>query len=330
MRMYLEQLRSFCMVVDQGSYTGAARQLYLTQPAVSQHVRSLEHLFRVRLLQRAGGRMQPTEPGDAVYRHAVEILAQAEAMRSAVLALRGLHGGQVTVVASPSVGNYLLPRIVARFRQHYPEVQVELLIAKGSPQVFEQVLRGSVDYGIALGQQVPRGLQAEPLFSEPVELVVAPNHPMVRRWPNGIPRAALAGLPLVAMPSRISISRRLCDEWLRTAGVEPRIEMEFNMTEPIKRVVAAGVGGAFLFAHSVALDVMAGELKILPVIDGPLNAQFVLVSPPQHSLNPAARAFLDAVIVGLQENDLVSNVNAAAAQRFARRRRPAPARADSA
>ncbi|HZU08129.1 MAG TPA: LysR family transcriptional regulator [Chloroflexota bacterium] len=313
--MYLEQLRSFCAVIDQGSYTRAARQLSLTQPAVSQHVRSLEQLFGIPLVQRVGGRMQPTEAGEAIYRHAAEILAQADAMRSAVLALKGLQGGRVTIGASPSVGNYLLPQIVVRFRRRYPGVSVQMFIDKGS-RVFEQVLRGAVDFGIALGYQVPRGLHTEPLFCEPVVLVVSPSHPIVRRWPKGIPRAALAGLPLVALPAQTAISRRLCDEWLREAGVEPRIEMEFDTTESIKRVVAGGIGGAFLFANSVALDVAAGQLTILPVVDGSLCAQFVVAGRQQQYFTPAARAFLEAAVAGLQENRLVSNVNTNVVKQF--------------
>src|SRR5207253_1831874 len=133
------------------------------------------------------------------------------AMQSVILALKGLHGGQVSVGASPSVGNYLLPQVVARFRQRYPEVRVEMVIQKAA-QVFEQVLRGTIDYGIALGYQVPRGLHAEPLFREPVVLVVAPTHPWVKRWPQGLSRAALAGLPLVALSAETSTTRRLCDE----------------------------------------------------------------------------------------------------------------------
>lgn len=327
--MYLEQLRSFCMVVDQGGYTRAARQLSLTQPAVSQHVRSLEQLFGTPLLQRVGGRTQPTEAGEAIYRHAAEILAQADAMQSAVLALKGLRGGRVMIGASPSVGNYLLPQLVARFRQRHPEVRVQMLIDKGA-RVFEQVLRGTVDFSIALGYQVPRGLHTEPLFCEPVVLVVSPNHPVVRRWPRGIPRAALAGLPLVALSPETAISRRLCDEWLREAGVEPHVEMEFDTTEPIKRVVAGGIGGAFLFANSVALDVAAGQLKILPVVGDPLYAQFVVAGRPRQYFTPAARVFLEAVVAGLQENSLVSDVNAGAVKQFMRRKRPAVPRARSA
>jgi DNA-binding transcriptional LysR family regulator len=242
-------------------------------------------------------------------------------MYSAVLALKGLHGGRVRVAASPSVGNYLLPQLVARFRQRYPEVRIEMLIDKGA-RVFDQVLRGAVDYGIALGYQIPSGLHCEPLFREPVHLVVAPANPVVRRWPDGIHRAAIAGLPLVALSAQTAISRRLCDNWLREAGVEPQIEMEFDTTEPIKRVVAGGIGGAFLFASSVALDVEAGKLKILPVLDGPLDAQFVVAGRHRQYLTPAARAFLEAVIVGLQQNDLVSDVNSAAAKQFVRSERP--------
>ncbi|MBI4493933.1 MAG: LysR family transcriptional regulator [Chloroflexi bacterium] len=314
-RMYLEQFRSFCAVVDHGSYTRAARQLHLTQPAVSQHVRSLELAFGLPLLERLGGRVQPTEAGALVYRHGVDILVQVDALRGELAALRGLSGGQVVLGAGPAPGNYVLPQVVARFRRRHPGLRVELRVDT-APRIFEQVLRGTVDFAVVVGVQMPHGLATEPLYRDPLVLVVAPEHPILRRWPRAMPRAALASLPLVVLSQETTVTRRLCDEWLREAGIEPRIEMEFESMEPIKRVVANGMGAGFVFYSSVALEVAAGRLKVLDVAGPPLFGQFVLARRVRQHLAPAAQAFLQALVADLQTDGLVEAVNLQAVERF--------------
>lgn len=315
--VYIEQLRSFCAVVDLGSYTRAAAQLHLTQPAVSQHVAALERAFALPLLERAGGRIRATEAGLTVYRHAAEILARMENLRSDIAALKSLQGGQITVGAGISAGYYVLPQIVARFRKRYPEVQVVLRVAN-APRIFEDIIEGSVDFGIVLGYQVPPGLVIEPLYHDPLVLVISPDHPTAHCWSGRLPRAVLASLPLVALSSETTLAGRLCEDWLHQAGIEVQVEMEFDSAEPVKRVVAAGMGAAFLFHSNVAEEVAAGQLKILELATPPPVGQYLLARHPRLRPSPAARALVEVIVEGLQEERFVADINQQAALRFVR------------
>jgi DNA-binding transcriptional LysR family regulator len=314
--VYLEQLRSLCAVIDYGSYTQAARELHLTQPSVSQHVRSLEQALSVRLLDRIGGRMQPTEAGEVVYQHAREILDRYDNMRRAIGAIRGLQEGHLVVGTGVAPGNWVLPRIVARFQSLHPGVRFELRVEHAT-QIYERILRGSVDFGVLIGHEIPQGVIVEPLYRDRLVLVMASDHPLFKRWPRALPPAALADVPFISSTLRGSHLTRMCDEWLHEKGIVPRIRMEFHNTEAIRRVIPAGIGAAILFYSHVAPDIAAGMLKIVDVKGPPLYAQFVLARRPLQPISPAARSFLRFLVRGLQQETLVEEINVHAAERFA-------------
>ena len=290
--MNTDQVRCFCAVVDQGSVTGAARWLYLSQPAVSQQVQALEQTLGLALLDRSRRPLTPTEAGAAVYHYGVELLERVAAIHNAVDQLKGLHGGRVALAAGIGPGEYVLPPLVARFRRQYPEVRVQLTVVP-TPQVFEQTLRGTVDLGIGLRYHVPDGLVARVLYREDIVLVVGPRHHWARRGRQPLPLGLLAGQPLVAPGAHSVRVRQYYEERLREVGVEPVVTMEFDTPEAVKRVVAAGEGVAFLSRSNVAAEVAAGLLRIVPLEGWDLYAEFVVVRRPRQYLAPAATALLD-------------------------------------
>ncbi len=312
--MYLEQVRSFCAVVEHGSYTRAARELHLTQPAVSQHVRSLELAFRVPLLSRVGGRMVPTEAGELLLSHGAEILVRMDAIRKGIDALKGLSGGRAVVGASYTAGSYVLPKIVARFRRQCPDVQVVLHVDRARV-IQDQVVRGIVDFGVTVGHGLPVGVVVEPLYRDPMVLVVSPEHDVARESARPLSLRDLARLPLLAL-ERGSLTRQVCDEWLTSLGICPPIDMEFDSIAAMKRVIAEGLGAGLLYYSSVLAEVATGQLRIVEVDAPPLHAQFVLVRRSPERFSPATRELLRALVRDLGEYPHLSDVNREAARRF--------------
>jgi DNA-binding transcriptional LysR family regulator len=312
--MYLEQVRSFCGVVEHGSFTRAARELHLTQPAVSQHVRSLELAFRIPLLDRVGGRAVPTEAGEILFQHGAEILARMDAIRSGIDALKGLSGGRVAVGASNTAGSYVLPKIVARFHRQCPNLQVVLHVERACA-IYEQVLRGTVDFGITVACGQPLGILVEPLYRDQMVLVMSPEHPAGRGLAGPLSPGDLARLPLLAL-DRASLTRQICDDWFASLGICPSIDMEFDSIAAMKRVIAEGLGAGLLYSSSVSAEVAAGLLKIIDVDAPPLYAQFVLVRRPAQRVSPAARELLGALVRELSEHPHLTDVNTEAARRF--------------
>src|SRR5581483_11712498 len=290
--MNTDQVRCFCAVVEHGGFTRAARRLFLSQSAVSQQVQALEQALGVALLDRSRRPPALTEAGEAVYHLGTELLERVTAIHNAVDQLKGLHGGRVALAAGIGPGQYVLPPLVARFRRQYPAVRIELLIVP-TPQVFEQTLRGTVDFGIGLRHHVPEGLEARLLYRDEIVLVVGPGHHWARRGPRPLPLGLLAHQPLIAPGAHSVRVRQYYEERLREMGVEPTILLEFDTPEAVKRVVAAGEGVAFLSRSNVATEVGAGALQVVPVEGWDLHAAFVVVRRPRQYVSPAAQAFLD-------------------------------------
>jgi DNA-binding transcriptional LysR family regulator len=321
--MYIPQLESFRAVVETGSYTVASRNLHLSQPAVSQHIRSLEQGLGVALLQRVGGRMLATEAGLIVYHRCVSILSEYHALRDEVASLRGLHAGRVVFGAGISVGSYVLPRIVAQFRRDFPDVDLKMMV-QPAPNIFDSVQRGVIDFGISFEFEVPETIHAERLYRDQLVLVVGADHPLIDRWKRGIPRAALRNLPLIALADEEHVARRLSAQWLAAHGLEVKIEMVFDSWEAIRSVVSAGYGAAFFLGAIAGKDLAAGRLHTLPLEGPPVYIDYVLATRRQSRLSPATSRFLKHLIAGLKQEQLVLDVNDQALSALSRPGRRAP------
>jgi DNA-binding transcriptional LysR family regulator len=289
--MNAEQLGCLCAVVEAGGFTGAARRLFLSRPAVSQQVRALERELDAVLLDRSRRPVQTTETGEAVYHYGIEVLERLAAMREAVDQLKGLRAGRVRLVAGLGTGLYLLPPVIARFQREYAGVRVDLAVEPAAA-VFERVQRGGAELGITLGHGVPSTLVTRPLYRDPLVLVVGRGHAWARRGARALPLASLARQPLVGLGGPFARSRALLVEGLAAAGLTPRFELQFDNIEAVKRVVATGEGAAFLFESHVAVEVAAGVLERVAVAGLDLHGEFVAIWRPRQYLSPLVQAFL--------------------------------------
>jgi DNA-binding transcriptional LysR family regulator len=305
-----DQVRCFCAVVEHGGFARAGRHLFRSQSAVSQQVQALEQALGLLLLDRSRRPPQLTEAGEAVYQLGTELLERVAAIHNAVDQLKGLHGGRVSVAAGIGPGQYVLPPLVVRFRQRYPEVRVELVVVP-TPQVFEETLRGAVDLGIGLRHEVPEGLEAHLLYRDEILLVVGRRHHWACRGQQPLPLKLLEDQPIVVSGAPSGRVRQYYEESLRAIGVEPRIAYEFDTPEAVKRVVAAGEGAAFLSRSNVATELEAGVLKAVPVEGWDLHAEFVTVQRARQYLSPAVKAFLDFLTASFEGNALPALVGAA-------------------
>src|SRR5688572_24871570 len=143
----LYKLRVFCEVIERQSFTLAADHLFTTQPAVSVHIRSLEHFFGTRLVYREGRRSLPTEAGAAVYRYARGVLRETEQAHALVSELRDAQIGRIAVGATVAVGSYVLPQLISRFKQRNSRADLVLRVAPAAT-VREETLAGQHDFAL--------------------------------------------------------------------------------------------------------------------------------------------------------------------------------------
>jgi LysR family transcriptional regulator, transcriptional activator of the cysJI operon len=286
----LYKLRVFCEVVERQSFTLAAEHLFTTQPALSVHMRSLEQFFGTRLLYREGRRSLPTEAGTAVYRYARGVLHETEQVRALVSELRDAQTGRIAIGATPTVGSYVLPQLISRFKQRNSRADLVLRVAPAAT-VRDETLAGQHDFALVEAGPLPEGLAAEPLRREELVMVAHPDHPLAAR--PAVAWSEVAGQPFVLGPpgaaARALLECQVADDSARGW----QVVLELEQAEAIKRAVQAGMGLAMLFRCEVAQELGLGLLREVRVPAAGLVHEFVLVYRPHKYFSPMTARFLD-------------------------------------
>jgi len=255
--MNLDVLKTFCDLVDAGSFSKAAEINLISQSAVSQQLAKLERTLKTQLMQRGGGLVAPTEAGRALYRGARDILLRYEALvgevRSAASAVRGV----LRVGTIYSVGMYSLDGCFKRFMGEQPEVtlRVEYMRAHG---IYTAVANGELALGVVAYPERQRSIEVIPFETERLVAVFGLNHRLAGR--KVISAKELNGERFVAFEAGIP-TRRQIDRRLKTAGVEVEVTMEFDNNETLKRAVEIGAGVSILPRTVVQREVDAGSLR---------------------------------------------------------------------
>jgi LysR family transcriptional regulator, low CO2-responsive transcriptional regulator len=284
LRISLQKLEVLLNVVRFGGVGRAAEAMYVAQPAVTGHIRSLEERLGARLFYREGHRLFLTPFGEAVYKWAEEVIRVTDEFDRELTDLSSGATGSAAVGAGISVGSYVLPSVLAGFRERNPGAGISLSVAKVD-QVIDEVRRGGVDFAIVTteaGLDLP-GMVVEPIGSEEIVLVAAPEwspcHGMVAL-------ADFATLPLVEMPEGL-LRRNYVTGRLREAGVgEFNVVLELGHPEAAKRAVQDGIGLTLLARAAVEGELAAGTLVEVPIADLELNLPIALVYRQGKELAP--------------------------------------------
>ena len=272
--MELHQLEAFEAVALHRSFTRAAAALFLTQPAVTRQIASLETELHTRLFERLGRSVRLTASGEAFHRYAEQIIRLAREAKEAVMVADTGGSGKFTVGASSTLATYVLPPLLRRFRQAYPFI--EIAIGTGvSAQIVEMVRSGEADVGLVTtenGIAAPvsfaelnrGGLMTTVLADYETGVVVPPLHALAAR--ETVNATELSGVPLILMEPGTNL-RAYVDRLLAGSGVHAQVAMELDNVEAIKRMIEAGLGISLLPMVSVGAEVAAKRLIALPLAD---------------------------------------------------------------
>jgi LysR family transcriptional regulator for metE and metH len=287
----LRQLRTFSEVVRCGSYAAAAQALHLTPPAVTLQMRELEGKAGMPLLERTGSRLEPTEAGREVASAAQRIELAISECADALAALRGLKGGRVSI-GVVSTAKYFAPHALGAFSRAFPSVEIRLEVGNRSA-IVAALEENTLD--LALTGRPPEHLELEkaPIGEHPHVIVAPPEHAHARR--RRLPASVLADETFLVRESG-SGTRILMERFLAEARVTPRIGMEMSSNETIKQAVMAGLGIAFLSAHTVAAELADRRLVMLDIAGLPVVRQWFIVRLSRRRLLPAAQALRQFLI----------------------------------
>lgn len=289
--MDTRQLQAFCIVVERQSFSQAAARLGVTQPAISQQVRALEERLGLRLLDRSGRRVVPTEAGLRLYRGAQRLLALEEQLLEEVAAEEGgALRGRFEIGASTGPGASVVTLLVCEFQRQNPELTIALSV-HDTQHVVELVAARELELGVVGAARRQRSVTFELFFRDEVVLVCPPDHPFAGRT---LSLDELRSEPLVLMQAGAGV-RSVIEEELRRAGVRLRdldVHLELGLQESVKSAVIAGYGVTFISRASIESEVAAGTLAVARV-DGLEPAREIsLVRSAGRAPSRAAEAFL--------------------------------------
>ena len=287
----LHHLRIFYTVATSESFSRAAEKLDVSQPAVSMQVRKLEEALGVSLVQQVGRQLYLTEGGQILSEYAARIFNLVREAEDALAEVQGLRRGHVTVAASSTPGAYVLPPLIARFRQIHPGIDIDLQISN-SHIVLERLQRGEVDFGVigeVPGRSGDQALEFDLLVPDDLVVIVPPGHRFALEGVAGA--AALAGEPLVLREPGSS-QRQVLEARLRELGLQATVALQLGTTDAIKHAVAAGLGVGVLSCFSVTWEVAAGHLAAVAVPELDLHRNLYIARHRDRRLTRAASALV--------------------------------------
>jgi DNA-binding transcriptional LysR family regulator len=289
MAMHIETLKTFCDLVETGSFSKAAALNFVSQSAVSQQVKSLEQRFGRQLIERGQRRgVMPTEAGKTFYADCKEILERYRALEERMRVKSALVADSIRVATVYSVGLHELPRYVKRFIKAYPQVKVHIEYSR-TDKVYEACLNNAIDFGIvALPLRRPN-IAVIPFRNDKLVIVCNPEHRLARR--RRISVGALAGEDFIAFERDIP-TRKTIDRILKQHGVAVNYVMEFDNIETIKRSVEVGIGVSILPETAVANEVKNKLLAALDFTEGVFTRPIGIIHRKGKVFGKAAREFI--------------------------------------
>ncbi|MEY9926453.1 DNA-binding transcriptional LysR family regulator [Catenulispora sp. GP43] len=291
-QLNLHRLSIFLTVVETGGFSAAAQKLYMSQPSVSNHVRNLEQSLQTTLIDRSGPRIRPTAEGEVLVEYARRVFLLTEEAVAAIREVSGVQSGRLEVGGTTTVGTYLLPRLLARFRERHRAIECDIVVGNNG-QIVKRLLEGELGLAIVAGQPGAPQLKTETVLDERLLLVAAPGHPLTSTDAPLAPQELAAERFLLREPG--SQTRDLQEAALIGWDLDDMAKADMWGPETIKQSVAAGLGISLISEHAIDAEVRDGRLVVLEV-DPPLRSRPVVVAYRRDRLlSPAERAFLGLV-----------------------------------
>lgn len=285
------QLYIFYAVASHHSFSRAAESLSITQPAVSIQVQELEKFLGAALFHRRTRGLRITEVGETVFAYAQQIFSLSGKLLETLEEIHNLQTGRLSLGASTTPGEYLLPMAVGRFRQLYPGINVDLYIAN-TRTITQRILNQELDLGM-VGSHPTAGqddLGVIDYMEDEIVLVAAPTHPLAQE--NSVSAAEVVDAGLILREPG-SATRNTAEAYFNQMGITPTAALSLGSNQALKQAAMAGGGVAVISRMGVTAETRAGMLVILPVTNWDCRRPLTLIYPKDRQLSPSKQAFLE-------------------------------------
>lgn len=286
-----QYLHVFIKVVEKQNFSKAAEELHMTQPAVSQYIKALEDSLGTRLLERSNRYVYLNQAGEIVYRHAKEILALYTKLQTSVDELTNHASGPISIGASYTFGEYILPRIIAKLRKDYPLIKPTIKI-HNTQQIIELVASHQIDIGIIEGSFHNGKLYTEVVSYDEMFIVASSMHPLAGE--STVKTITDLEDEMWILRENGSGTREAAEKLFDIYNIAPKNIMEFGSTQLIKESVEEGLGISLLSKWVIEKERKDGYIGLIPVLDLPFKRTFSIVT---HTLyqTKTLKTFIDTL-----------------------------------
>jgi DNA-binding transcriptional LysR family regulator len=286
--MNLHQLKSFYVLAQKGSYSLAAESLYITQPAVSVHIKSLEEFFGVVLFEKVAKKFVLTEAGHALYQYTEKIFKLIKETEKTLKEFTLLERGSIHLGASSNIGVYMLPSILGEFKTQYPKIHVDVSI--GTTRVIEQkILNYEVDIGIVEAQIMSSEIFLEHWKNERLVLITSPKHPWAA-LKKVTPDQTKEGQYVVGESG--SGTGYVVSQKLPSLAADFNEYLRLGSTEAVKRAVEENLGVSIVGESTVTREIETGILSCVEIAGTELIKELNIVFRKDKLLTPAHKEFI--------------------------------------
>jgi DNA-binding transcriptional LysR family regulator len=291
LHLTLRQLRVFESVARHLSFSRAAEELHLTQPAVSMQVKQLQDSIELPLFEQLGKKVFLTEAGRELFRYSRSIAQQLREMEEVLDQLKGVDRGRLAI-SVVSTAKYFAPQLLARFQKMHPRVAATIYVANRE-NVLRHLADNEVDIAIMGHPPEEMGLDAQPFLENPLVCIAASDHPLAKR--RGIPLARLGEENfLVREPG--SGTRNAMERFFSQHEIRLNRSMEMDTNEAIKAVVGAGMGLSVISLQACDLELETGRLVVLNVDHFPIIRHWFVVHRAQKRLTALTQGFREYLL----------------------------------
>ena len=265
----LQQLRIIKAIASENSFTRAAEILFISQPSLSKQVKLLENRLGILLINRESNKISLTEAGKLFLQYSERVLALCEESCRALNDLKNGDRGSLTVGASQTIGTYLMPRVLALFAQHYPQINLKVQV-DSTRFIAKNVVNRDIDIAV-VGGDVPddlkKYLKIESFVEDELTLIIPKSHPFAKKKKKAINKEDLYHLNFITLNPNSTI-RKFIDNILIQNDIETKqfnVIMQLNSIEAIKTAVSLGLGAAFVSLSAIEKEIQLETIEIITI-----------------------------------------------------------------
>jgi len=278
--MDIHQLKIFISVFKNKSFSKAAKELFLTQPTISEHIKTIEEELNSKLFDRIGKSIIPTTEAEMLYDHAVRIIEKVEKLKDDLQKIKSTPSGNLHIAASSIPGTYILPKLISSFKNIYPDISIQISISD-SKSVLDSLLSGQIFLGIVGTKLHQSKIEYTPFMND--ELVIASPDFINESF---IEPEEILRYPFI-MREEGSGTRKEMERWFNEIGIDTeklKVVCILSSTDAVKQAIKNGVGFSILSIHAIKDEIECQKLKAIKIKNYQMNRTFYIASSTKRTL----------------------------------------------